>query len=230
MQSLVDAAGEALGLTEDPLGTIVGMRIEDMVEDDVDIENWDYSSNDDADICDLILNTPGGELQAVRAVKRKLQKSLANSPKASIATLNILENCMKNCGRDFVVLVCQKDYIEDLVYIVLDSHEESSKSVETKLLALIQSWAFEYSYDRELRGIAEVYMKLKDSGTEFPQPSEDDLKEADSEDLEAFMRAHEGEEGPVLEVLENLMEDQVKAETEADAIGQTETTEEFNKF
>ena len=73
--------------------------------------------------------------------------------------------------------MCQKDYIEDLVYIVLDSHEESSKSVETKLLALIQSWAFEYSYDRELRGIAEVYMKLKDSGTEFPQPSEDDLKE-----------------------------------------------------
>ena len=71
MKSLVDAAGEALGLTEDPLGTIVGMRIEDMVEDDVDIENWDYSSNDDADICDLILNTPGGELQAVRAVKRK---------------------------------------------------------------------------------------------------------------------------------------------------------------
>ena len=129
-----------------------------------------------------------------------------------------------------VVLVCQKDYIEDLVYIVLDSHEESSKSVETKLLALIQSWAFEYSYDRELRGIAEVYMKLKDSGTEFPQPSEDDLKEADSEDIEAFMRAHEGEDGPVLEVLENLMEDQVKAETETDDIGQTETTEEFNKF
>ena len=71
MQSLVGAAGEALGLTEDPLGTIIGVRIEDMVDDDLDIENWDHSSSEDADMCDLILNTNGGELQAVRALKRK---------------------------------------------------------------------------------------------------------------------------------------------------------------
>ena len=39
--------------------------------EDLDIENWEQSSSDDADICDLILNTPGGELQAVKALKRK---------------------------------------------------------------------------------------------------------------------------------------------------------------
>ena len=122
-----------------------------------------------------------------------------------------------------MVLVCQKDYIEDLVNIIINNEDESTRSVQTKLLALIQSWAFEYSYNRDLRGIAEVYMKLKDSGISFPQPSEDDLKEADSEDIEAFMRAHEGEEGPVLEVLETLMENQVITNTE-------ETTDEFNKF
>ena len=71
MQSLVGAAGEALGLTEDPLVSLVGLRIEEMVEADLDIENWDHSNSDEADICDLILNTPGGELQAVRALKRK---------------------------------------------------------------------------------------------------------------------------------------------------------------
>ena len=129
--------------------------------------------------------------------------------------------------RDFVVLVCQKDYIEDLVHIIIENEEESSKSVQVKLLALIQSWAFEYSYDRDLRGIAEVYMKLKDSGTVFPQPSEDDLKEADSEDIEAFMRAHEGEDGPVLEVLEHIMEDQDQTDSVETS---TETTDEFNKF
>ena len=125
-----------------------------------------------------------------------------------------------------MVLVCQKDYIEDLVTIVIDNEDESIRSVQTKLLALVQSWAFEFSYDRELRGIAEVYMKMKDSGISFPQPSEDDLKEADSEDIEAFMRAHEGEEGPVLEVPETLMEDQVITNTEET----TEISEEFNKF
>ena len=71
MQSLVGAAGEALGLTEDPLVTLVGLRIEEAVEEDLDIENWDQSNSEDADICDLILNTPGGELQAVKALKRK---------------------------------------------------------------------------------------------------------------------------------------------------------------
>ena len=125
-----------------------------------------------------------------------------------------------------MVLVCQKDYIEDLVTIVIDNEDESIRSVQTKLLALVQSWAFEFSYDRELRGIAEVYMKMKDSGISFPQPSEDDLKEADSEDIEAFMRAHEGEEGPVLEVLETLMEDQVNTNTEET----TEVSDEFNQF
>ena len=125
-----------------------------------------------------------------------------------------------------MVLVCQKDYIEDLVDIVINNEEESTRSVQTKLLALIQSWAFEFSYNRNLRGIAEVYMKLKDSGQDFPQPSEDDLKEVDSEDIEAFMRAHEGEEGPVLEVLETLMENQVITNTEET----TEVSDEFNKF
>ena len=125
-----------------------------------------------------------------------------------------------------MALVCQKDYIEDLVHIVINNEEESTRSVQTKLLALIQSWAFEFSYHRNLRGIAEVYMKLKDSGVSFPQPSEDDLKEADSEDIEAFMRAHEGEEGPVLEVLETLMENQVNSNTEET----TEISDEFNQF
>ena len=125
-----------------------------------------------------------------------------------------------------MVLVCQKDYIEDLVNIIINNEDESTRSVQTKLLALIQSWAFEYSYNRDLRGIAEVYMKLKDSGISFPQPSEDDLKEADSEDIEAFMRAHEGEDGPVLEVLETLMEDQVNTNTEET----TEVSDEFNQF
>ena len=140
---------------------------------------------------------------------------------------NAPDHLMLLFRRDFVVLVCQKDYIEDLVHIIIENEEESSKSVQVKLLALIQSWAFEYSYDRDLRGIAEVYMKLKDSGTVFPQPSEDDLKEADSEDIEAFMRAHEGEDGPVLEVLEHIMEDQDQTDSVETS---TETTDEFNKF
>ena len=46
------------------------------MDDDVDIENWDYSSSDDPDICDLILTTDGGDLQAVRAIRKKYEYSL----------------------------------------------------------------------------------------------------------------------------------------------------------
>ena len=201
------------------------MRIEEAVDDDIDIENWDYSNSDDPDICDLILTTDGGDLQAVRAIRKKFQKSISSSPKAAIASLNILENCMRNCGKDFVVHVCQKDYIEDLVYIATSEANDLNESVRTKLLALVQSWAFEFSSDRELRGIAEVYMRLKDEGMDFPAPSEDDLKEADSEDIEAFFNAHEDDEGPVLEVLESLMVEEKEEEGEP-----PETTEMFNKF
>ena len=110
--------------------------------------------------------------------------------------------------------------------IVRSCVNESNESVLTKLLALIQSWAFEYSSDKELRGIAEVYMSLKDEGVVFPPPSEDDLKEADADDIEAFFNAHEDDDGPVLEVLENIM-----AETEGDDKAEPETTtDEFNNF
>ena len=198
------------------------MRIEEAVDDDIDIENWDYSNSDDPDICDLILTTDGGDLMAVRAIRKKFQKSISSSPKAAIASLNILENCVRNCGKDFIVHVCQKDYIEDLVYIATSEASELNGSVRTKLLALIQSWAFEFSSDRDLRGIAEVYMRLKDEGMEFPSPSEDDLKEADSEDIEAFFNAHEEVDGPVLQVLESLMVEEKEEPPE--------TTEMFNKF
>lgn len=201
------------------------MRIEEAVDDDIDIENWDYSNSDDPDICDLILTTDGGDLQAVRAIRKKFQKSISSSPKAAIASLNILENCVRNCGKDFIFHVCQKDYIEDLVYIATSEANDLNESVRTKLLALVQSWAFEFSSDRDLRGIAEVYMRLKDEGMEFPAPSEDDLKEADSEDIEAFFNAHEDDDGPVLEVLESLMVEEREEVEEP-----PETTEIFNKF
>ena len=47
------------------------MRIDDLVDNDIDIENWDYSESDDPDIYDLIMSTEGGDLQAVRAIKKK---------------------------------------------------------------------------------------------------------------------------------------------------------------
>ena len=85
--------------------------------------------------------------------------------------------------REFVALVCQVEYIEDIVNIILNTNNEV---LVVKTLALVQSWALEFSSDRDTRGIAEVYMQLKDRGLPFPPPSEEDLKEAEDEVRKTF--------------------------------------------
>eukprot|EP00090_Calanus_glacialis_P006459 TRINITY_DN15029_c0_g1_i1.p1 TRINITY_DN15029_c0_g1~~TRINITY_DN15029_c0_g1_i1.p1 ORF type:complete len:425 (+),score=129.60 TRINITY_DN15029_c0_g1_i1:53-1327(+) len=170
MQSLVGAAGEALGLTEDPLHTRVGMKIEEATSDDLVMENWDLNM----EICDIINSTEGGPVQAVRAIKKKLQNSLNKSQKGTLLTLTVLETCVKNCGKNFIFLVCQKEFADELINRI-SPNLEPSQAIQDKVLSLIQSWAHAFSSDPDLRGVAEVYMDLKKKGVEFPVPSDDDL-------------------------------------------------------
>eukprot|EP00092_Neocalanus_flemingeri_P017279 GFUD01018685.1.p1 GENE.GFUD01018685.1~~GFUD01018685.1.p1 ORF type:complete len:308 (+),score=105.22 GFUD01018685.1:177-1100(+) len=250
MQSFVEAAGEALGLTEDPLQTEVGMKIEEATKEDLKVENLDLNK----EICDIINTTEGGPEQAVRAIKRILQNSLEKSPKTTLFTLTVLETCVKNCGKDFVFLVCQREFAFDLIRQVISPNMEPSKDIQDKVLSLIQSWALEFSSDRDLNGIAEVYMYLKNKGLEFPAPSDEDLKETDSEDIEAWMEELEGETDLMRDSeIEAWMEEhegetdligysaedpsgEYEGETdliqysEEDPSGEDEISDEFNKF
>jgi len=208
MQSLVDAAGEALGLTEDPLQTRVGMKIEEATNEDLLLENWDLVM----EVCDVINTTKDGPLLAVRAIKRKLQNTLGKSPKATLLTLTVLEICVKNCGKDFVFLICQREFADELSNQVISPDLEPSQAVQEKVLELIQSWALLFSSDREFSGIAEAYMDLKNKGVEFPTPSDEDLKETDSEDIEAWMEEHEEEIDLICESEENTNLEEVTTE------------------
>ena len=125
--------------------------------------------------------------------------------------------------------VFQKQYLEEVLNIVKICSSEFSDLILKKYLSMIQSWAFEYSSDRNFKDIAEFYMTLKDEGIEFPNPTEDDLKEADSEDMEAFFNAHEDENESVLNNLESILEKEEK--TTAEISEELETTScEFNNF
>ena len=79
------------------------MRIEEAVDDDVDIENWDYSSSDDPDICDLILTTDGGDLQAVRAIRKKYE----HLPSSSIWLIVVLINLFTGYKKQLVLALKQ---------------------------------------------------------------------------------------------------------------------------
>ena len=89
MQTLVGAAGEALGITEDPLATLVGARvscqqifiysysystlcflliqIEEASREDLKVENWALIM----EICDIINTTEEGPQHAAKAIRRK---------------------------------------------------------------------------------------------------------------------------------------------------------------
>jgi len=170
MQSLVGAAGEALGITEDPLHTRVGVKIDEATQEDLVMENWDLNM----EICDIINTTEGGPVQALRALKKKLQLSQGKSQKEALLTLTVLETCVKNCGKNFIFLACQREFADDLINRI-SPNIEPSQAVQDKVLSLIQSWAHAFSSDPDLRGVAEVYMDLKKKGVEFPIPSDDDL-------------------------------------------------------
>ena len=83
MQSFVDAAGEALGLIDDPLLTPIGIKVGyqkkkhevkllDFKVVEATNEEIGIESNElNMEICKLIQGTEGGQLQAVKAIKKR---------------------------------------------------------------------------------------------------------------------------------------------------------------
>jgi len=164
MQTLVGAAGEALGITEDPLATLVGSRIDEATSEDLEVENWALIM----EICDIINNTEDGPHHAVKAIRRKLQQCMGKNSKTALYTLTILETSVKNCRKSFHILICQKEFVSELVNL------ECPQAIKEQVLSMIQSWSQAFSADPELSGVSEIYYDLKMKGTVFPQPSTQD--------------------------------------------------------
>jgi len=169
MQSLMGAAGEALGFG-DPLTTLIGSKVNQATNEDQIVEDWSLNM----EICDLINSTEEGAVHAVRALKKRLQMTVGKSYKGTMFTLIVLETCVKNCGKNLHFLVCQREFSSELIELIISS-KELQQDIQDKVLSMIQSWAHAFSPDPDLRGVAEVYMDLKRKGVEFPVPSDEDL-------------------------------------------------------
>jgi len=217
MQSLVDAAGEALGIIEDPMLTDIGLKVDEATKDELDKEDVELNM----EICELVMATEGGPLQAVRAIKRRIQNSLGKSTNGISLTLALVETLVKKCGDDMVFLACQRDFCDFLAYLV---SADIPENVQENILALIQSWALAYSSDRKLRGVAEVYMILKDKNVAFPEPSDEDLK--DTDEIEAFLKELEED----IDLIGECEEIDLIGEYDEGTNGEEVTTDEFENF
>jgi len=220
MQCLVDAAGEALGILEDPLLSEIGMKIEEASREELDKEDVELNM----EICEMVNTTEGGPAQAVRAIKRKIQNSLGKSTNEISLALTLLETLVKKCGEELSFIVCQREFCDFLLYLITSTSIEIPKDIQDRILSLIQSWALAFSSDRKLRGVAEVYMVLKDKGIDFPEPSDEDLK--DTDEIEAFLKELEEE----IDLIGECEDIDLIGEYEEETNGEEVTTDEFDRF
>lgn len=157
-------------LIGNPFSTSVGAKIEQATDGTLASENWALNM----EICDLVNETEEGPRDAIKAIRKRLTQNAGKNYTVIMYTLTILETCIKNCGKRFHVLVCNKDFIQELVKLIGPKNDPPT-AVQEKVLSLIQCWASAFQSQPELSGVNAVYQDLLAKGIEFPPTDLDSL-------------------------------------------------------
>ncbi|KAI1725613.1 VHS domain-containing protein [Ditylenchus destructor] len=154
-----------------PFESVIGRKIE-LATDATKLatENWGLNM----EICDYINNTNEGGRDAIRAIRKRLQLQIGKNNAIVMYTLTLLETCVKNCNQRFKALVCQKDFVNDMVKLI-GAKFDAPQIIQERVLSLIQSWADAFRGNPALSGVVEVYEELKSKGVEFPAVDLDSL-------------------------------------------------------
>ncbi|XP_050513586.1 TOM1-like protein 2 isoform X1 [Diabrotica virgifera virgifera] len=157
-------------LIGNPFSTAVGGRIEQATDGTLASENWALNM----EICDLVNETEDGPRDAIKAIRKRLTQNAGKNYTVVMYALTILETCVKNCGKRFHVLVCNKDFIQELVKLIGPKNDPPT-AVQEKVLSLIQSWASAFQNQPDMSGVTAVYQDLLAKGIEFPPTDLDSL-------------------------------------------------------
>ncbi|XP_072396413.1 TOM1-like protein 2 isoform X2 [Diabrotica undecimpunctata] len=157
-------------LIGNPFSTAVGGRIEQATDGTLASENWALNM----EICDLVNETEDGPRDAIKAIRKRLTQNAGKNYTVVMYALTILETCVKNCGKRFHVLVCNKDFIQELVKLIGPKNDPPT-AVQEKVLSLIQSWASAFQNQPDMSGVIAVYQDLLAKGIEFPPTDLDSL-------------------------------------------------------
>ncbi|XP_013172206.1 PREDICTED: target of Myb protein 1 [Papilio xuthus] len=146
-----------------PFATPVGQKIEQATDGSLPSENWALNM----EICDIVNSSADGPKDAIKAIRKRLTQSAGRNYTVVMYTLTVLETCVKNCGKSFHVLVCNKEFISDLVKLIGPKNDPPTV-VQEKVLSLIQCWADAFQNQPELQGVGQIYNELRSKGVEFP--------------------------------------------------------------
>jgi len=170
INKLLDSAGEYLGLSGDPFVTPIGEKVLEATHESLNSVDWETNLV----VVDMVNLSEDGPREAIRAIRKRMQTMVGKNDQVVYFSLVLLETLAKNCGRKFHLLICSRDFSNELFSKIVPA-STNTQMVEIKVLSLIQSWAHAFSVDPELTGVAELYLELKKKGIEFPPPTDDDI-------------------------------------------------------
>ncbi|KAL4098622.1 hypothetical protein QTP88_023187 [Uroleucon formosanum] len=179
------------GVSLNPFSTPVGEKIELATDGGLASENWSLNM----EICDMINDTEEGPKDAIKAIRKRLLQNAGKNHKIIMYTLTVLETCVKNCGKRFHVLVCNKEFSQDLIKLIGPKNDPPT-IVQEKVLSLIQSWADAFRNQSDLQGVYLVYRELRQKGIEFPMTNLDTMApihtphKSYSEELKPVVSSH----------------------------------------
>ncbi|PZC75732.1 hypothetical protein B5X24_HaOG205706 [Helicoverpa armigera] len=146
-----------------PFSTPVGQKIEQATDGSLPSENWALNM----EICDIVNSSTDGPKDAIKAIRKRLTQSAGKNYTVVMYTLTVLETCVKNCGKSFHVLACNKEFISELVKLIGPKNDPPTV-VQEKVLSLIQCWADAFQNQPDLQGVVQIYTELRTKGVEFP--------------------------------------------------------------
>ncbi|KAI6233920.1 Target of Myb protein 1 [Aphelenchoides fujianensis] len=154
-----------------PFETEVGKKIEMAADaEHLTVDNWGLNM----EIVDYVNYTEEGGRNAIRAIRKRLQTHMGKNTGVIMYTLTVLETLVKNCDQRFKALVCQKEFVNELVRLI-SAKFDAPQSVQERVLSLIQSWADAFRGNPALSGVCEIYDELKAKGVEFPATDFDSM-------------------------------------------------------
>ncbi|CAO0794433.1 unnamed protein product [Mucor circinelloides] len=120
------------------------------------------------DISDQIRSKKINAKDAMRSFKRRLAHK---NPNVQLATLNLVDTCVKNGGDVFVKEIASREFMDELVSI-LKAPAGCNIDVKNKLLYVIQTWGLASKNKPTLSYMSDTYSLLKAEGVQFPPINE----------------------------------------------------------
>lgn len=126
------------------------------------------------DICDKVKESNTGSKDCLRSLVKRLN---SENPRIVLQAITLLDACINNCGRKFLLEVASREFEQELKKILTSTR--THHKVSERLRESLKKWAEgEFKGDAQLSLIPALYSKLRQDGYDFNVQSDSPKKTA----------------------------------------------------